>query len=99
MLIVGEKINATRRQVAELVREHDAAGLVDLARCQEQAGAQYIDVNVGTGSGSQADEITDMRWAATAIAAAVTSRLCIDSADPEVLRAGLEASNGRPNST
>ena len=96
MLIVGEKINATRRQVAKLVREHDAAALVDLARSQEQAGAGYIDVNVGTDSGSRTDEIADMRWAATTVAAAVTSPLCIDSADPEVLRAGLEAGNGRP---
>ena len=72
MIVIAEKINATRRQVAKLVREHDAAALVDLARSQEQAGAAYIDVNVGTGSGSQTDEIANMRWAATTATARPT---------------------------
>lgn len=95
MLIVGEKINATIGKVKEIIEARDADGLCALAREQADAGADFIDVNVGTGSGSQADEIAAITWAVTTLQAAVQNPLCIDSADEAVLEAGLQSMDSR----
>jgi 5-methyltetrahydrofolate--homocysteine methyltransferase len=96
MIVIGEKINATRSAVREIIEQRQEDQLVDLAKQQATAGATYIDVNVGTGKGTQQDEIEAMRWAVTKINEAIDKPLCIDSADHMVLEAGLEAMEGRP---
>ena len=52
-------------------------------------------MNVGTGVGSQEDEIASMQWAVETIQGQVDTPICIDSADPGVLEAGLRARQGR----
>jgi len=47
MLVIGEKINSTRKQVKEAIAQRNVAFLQDLARAQAQAGADYLDVNTG----------------------------------------------------
>lgn len=96
MIIIGEKINATRSAVKTIIQNRDAAALLDLAKQQAAAGANYIDVNVGTGVGSGEDEIEAMDWAVRTIQTQVTVPLCIDSADPAVMDAGLRAHTGSP---
>lgn len=96
MIVIGEKINATRTAVRDIVEQRQADRLLDLARLQAMAGAAYIDVNIGTGKGTRQDEIDAMQWAVTTLLPTIEQPLCIDSADPEVLEAGLEAMAGRP---
>lgn len=95
MIVIGEKINATRSAVRDIIENRQTDQLVDLARRQEAAGASYIDVNVGTGKGSQQDEIDAMQWAVSRLVVTVEKPLCIDSADAAVLEAGLTAMAGR----
>jgi len=45
MVIVGEKINTSRKRIEEAVRKQDAAFITKVAREQAEAGANYIDVN------------------------------------------------------
>lgn len=94
MIIIGEKINATRKAVKSMILERRADLLIDLARQQAAAGATYIDINVGTGTGTQQDEIGAMQWAVSQVKSAVDKPICIDSADAQVLEAGLEACDG-----
>lgn len=96
MIVIGEKINATRTVVCEMIENRDADRLVSLARRQTAAGAGYIDVNVGTGNGTQEDETSAMQWAVNTIKTAIDTPLSIDSADPTVIKAGLEANGKRP---
>lgn len=96
MIVIGEKINATRSAVREIIEQRRPDQLVALATDQANAGATYIDVNVGTGKGTQQDEIDAMQWAVTTLTASVEKPLCIDSADAAVLEAGLDAMQGRP---
>ena len=91
MIIIGEKINATLAPVKPVIQNRDTSNLLALAKEQVAAGANFIDVNVGTGVGSQADEAEAMKWAVSAIQAEVDTPLCLDSADPVVLEAGLAA--------
>ena len=97
MIIIGEKINASLAGIKAIVLERDRARLLELARTQATAGSDFIDVNVGTGVGSREDEMCSMQWAIEAIQEEVKTPLCIDSADPAVLEAGLRARNGRPS--
>ena len=96
MITIAEKINATIPSVRKIIDAQQSELLLELARKQADAGANYIDVNVGTGSGGQEDEIKAMRWAVTTIQSEIDTPLCIDSADPEVLAAGLNARGDRP---
>jgi len=96
MLTIGEKINATIPSVKTIIEQRADEALLLLARGQSEAGADYLDVNVATGSGDRQDEMAAMRWAVEVIQAAVPTPLCIDSADPEVLQAGLEVRAERP---
>ena len=92
MIIIGEKINATIPSIRDAVIAHDGETLRNLAISQMGAGADIIDVNVGTGEGSRGDERRDMEWLAGILTAEdVGAGLCIDSADPAVLDAGLRA--------
>lgn len=95
MIIIGEKINATRSAVRDIIEQRREDQLAELARQQDAAGATYIDVNVGTGRGTREDEIEAMRWAVTILTAATEKPLCVDSADAAVLEAGLDAMAGR----
>jgi 5-methyltetrahydrofolate--homocysteine methyltransferase len=95
VLIIGENINATIPRVKQMMVDHDEGGLVELAKRQEAAGAAIIDVNVGTGEGTAEDEISDMKWLVGLLLDNVGCKLCIDSADNSVLRAGIEAGGER----
>lgn len=95
MLIIGESINATIPRVKDMIMDHDADSLVELAKRQEAAGAAIIDVNVGTGEGAAEDEVDDMKWLVGLLSDGVGCKLCIDSADPAVLKAGIEAGGER----
>ena len=95
MIIIGEKINASIPAIRDAIAARNDDFLRRLATLQENAGASLIDVNVGTGDGGSAEEIGNIRWLADLVQGSVQCGLCVDSADPEVLRAGLEAVPGR----
>ena len=46
MLIVGEKINATRKQIAQAIEKRDSRVIIETARAQREAGADYIDIEL-----------------------------------------------------
>lgn len=96
MIVIGEKINATRPSVGRIIERRDDARLAALAVGQAQTGAAYIDVNVGTGNGTRANEVEAVRWAVDTVQRHVDTPICIDSADPAVIEAGLESVRDRP---
>ncbi len=91
MLIIGELLNATRKKIKEAVLAKDAAYLQEIAKQQDEAGADYIDLNVATGSGKQEKEIEDMQWAVNLIREITDKPLTIDTTSLEVMKAGLAA--------
>ena len=93
MIIIGEKINGTRKAVARAINERDAAFIQALAREQEAGGSSYLDVNAGT---PPEREPEDMAWMVDVIQAVSTLPLCLDSANPEALEAGLKTVNRTP---
>ena len=98
MLIVGERINTSRKPVNEAVEKQDAAYITTDVQKQVKAGANYIDVNAGSRIGSERD---DVNWLVGVIEAAVDVPLALDSPDPKVLSAMVKRVKQSPmiNST
>ncbi|MFC1522488.1 dihydropteroate synthase [Elusimicrobiota bacterium] len=87
MIIIGEKINASIPKSRAAIGAQDANFLKELAKSQVEAGADYIDINVGTGK----NEPEIMKWAVKEVESAIEAPLAIDTVDEAVLAAGLEA--------
>jgi len=93
VVIIGERINPTgRRKLAQALESGDLGLVQEDARRQVAAGAQVLDVNVGI---SGADESSLMVEALSAVREVTEVPLCIDSAAPPVLAAGLEVYQGK----
>jgi cobalamin-dependent methionine synthase I len=83
--IIGESINDSVPSTHALLESGDVAGLVELARLQDEKGAAYVDVNVGS---RPAELMADL---VRRIQEVTAKPLAIDSPDPRIARAGLEA--------
>mgnify|MGYP001395050937 CR=1 FL=1 len=93
MLVVGEKINTSRKSVKEAVARKDAAFIRQLARRQHEAGAHYIDVNCGT---FVHDEPELLSWLVQEVQDELDGRpLCIDSPNPAAVEAALKVHRGK----
>lgn len=97
MIVIGEKINSSIPEVREIIMGRDEQLLVELAKKQAEAGADFIDINVGTGLGTPRDEVLAMNWAVGTIQLELKTPLSIDSPDPTVIAAGLLTRDGRPS--
>ncbi|MBU1170255.1 MAG: dihydropteroate synthase [Proteobacteria bacterium] len=87
MIIIGEKINGTRKAVGLAIRERDTEFIKQLALSQVQAGSHYLDVNAGTSPEREPD---DMVWLVETIQETTDAPLCLDSANPKALKAALD---------
>ncbi len=89
MIIVGERINATRAAVAEALNGRNEGVLIREARAQEDAGCDFLDLNCGVGPG----EKEAMEWLAGVLFNRVSVPFFFDSADAAVIEKGLAASD------
>lgn len=86
MLIVAERINSSRKSVAQAIEDQDREFIQNEARIQTEAGAGYIDVNAGSFIGEEAKWL---EWVIQMVQEATDLPLCVDSPDPEVIKAVL----------
>jgi 5-methyltetrahydrofolate--homocysteine methyltransferase len=91
--IIGERINPTRRKkLAETMAQGDFSVVLEDARKQIEAGAQVLDVNAGIPG---ADEPALLSGAVQALIEFTQTPLCIDTANPDALKAALEVYPGK----
>ena len=94
MIIIGENINASNRSVAEALARRDREFLESLARAEAAAGADFIDVNAGTGYGSPEHQTATMEWLVEVVQGATDKPLAIDSDMPSTIEAALRKYHG-----
>ncbi len=82
MIIIAERINASRRHIAQAIATENTAFIQSEAKAQAAAGADYIDVNAGTFVGEEASKL---KWVIETVQAVVAVPLCLDSPDPKVI--------------
>jgi 5-methyltetrahydrofolate--homocysteine methyltransferase len=87
MILIGEKINATRKAVTQAVLDRDRLYIEHLAVEQAEAGADYLDVNAGTNPDRETE---DMVWVLDVVQTATDLPLSIDSSSSKTLKAALE---------
>jgi cobalamin-dependent methionine synthase I len=93
MLIIGEKINGTRKRVRQAIAERETAFIQDLAMRQAEAGADWLDVNAGTHPDQEAD---DLIWLIETIQSVTSTPLCLDSANPTALKVVMPLVDAAP---
>jgi 5-methyltetrahydrofolate--homocysteine methyltransferase len=92
MIIVGEKINTSRKSIAQAVEHKDTGFIQAVAQAQADAGADFIDVNAGT---FLEKEIEYLPWLVQTVQAAVDRPLCLDSPNPKALEKALQVHRGQ----
>ena len=91
MLIVGERVNASRKAIRAALEAFDAEAIAAEVRMQAAAGAHYIDVNGGTFPGREAEMLC---WLVERAQEATDLPLCLDTSDPAALAAALPRVRG-----
>jgi len=93
MIIIGEKINSSRRQIAEAIASGNREYIQNEAITQSDAGADYIDVNTAAFMEKEAEYL---RWIIEAVQEVTELPLCIDSPDPKVIEKVISLVNKPP---
>ncbi|MBC8235657.1 dihydropteroate synthase [bacterium] len=98
MIVIGERINGMFTDVKSAIRKKNKEVVQKLALDQLAAGANILDVNVGTASAKPGRA---MAWLIRTIEEVTDTQLALDSTRLEVIKAGLEAVSNPPmiNST
>ncbi|GAA4977195.1 methionine synthase [Yinghuangia aomiensis] len=92
-LAIGERTNANgSKAFREAMLVQDWEKCLEIARDQSRDGAHMLDLNIDYVGRDGAE---DMRELATRLATATTLPLVLDSTEPAVIKAGLEALGGR----
>src|SRR3990172_8163545 len=86
MFSIAERINGMFKDVREAIKNKDPKAIRELAIKQTEAGASFLDVNVGTAT---ADPAGAMKWLIEVIQDTVKTPIAIDSQKFDVLKAGL----------
>jgi len=87
MIFIGERINTGFKDVKQAVMDKDPGPIQALAKQQTEAGATFLDVNLGAVSADPAD----MCWMIEAAQQAVETPICIDTNKPKILAEAIKA--------
>jgi cobalamin-dependent methionine synthase I len=85
MILIGENIQILSKVVSAALKERNEKPLQELAIKQANAGADYIDLNVGPAR----KDPDIMKWLAGVVQEAVNKPLSLDTTNPIAMEAGL----------
>jgi len=91
MLIIGENISVVSKVVGSAIKERNAEPIIKLAKEQKEAGADYVDVNIGPAT-KNGEEL--MQWIVKSIQAEVDVPLALDTKNISAIEAGLKVHKG-----
>jgi len=87
MILIGENIHIISRAVSEAVRDRDIAPIQALARAQAQAGADYLDLNLGPAR-REPEEVAS--WLVDTVQEVADLPISLDTMNPLAMEAGLK---------
>jgi 5-methyltetrahydrofolate corrinoid/iron sulfur protein methyltransferase len=92
MILIGESINVVSKTIGPAMKERDPKPIQELARSQAEAGADYLDINIGPArrGGSEL-----MEWIVSTVQEVTDLPLSLDTTNPEAMEAGLKLHKGR----
>jgi len=92
MIRIGESINIMSRTIGPAMRERDPKPIQEMAKAQVEAGADYLDINIGPAR-KAGDEM--MEWIVKVVQEVSDKPLSLDTTNPVAMEAGLKACRGR----
>lgn len=102
MYVIGERINGMFKSIGDAIIAKDPAPVREMALKQIEAGANALDINVGTRV-PKAERPAVMKWLVDTTREVTDMCLAIDTPSLEVMRVGLESAcrkgKGMINST
>jgi len=93
MVLIGESIHIISKRVSDAVKERNPEVIRDLARAQADAGADYIDLNLGPAK-RDPEEVT--QWLVNTIQEVTDLPISVDTLNPVAMEAGLKICKKRP---
>jgi 5-methyltetrahydrofolate--homocysteine methyltransferase len=93
MIIVGERLNSSRKNVREAFEKRDRDFLLQEALGQKRSGAAYLDINAAALLDKEMDTL---RWAIPLLQEHVGLPLSLDTPNVEAMIAGFQIHKGRP---
>ena len=94
MIIIGERINTSRKTIAPSVNERNRQLISDEAIHQVESGATFIDVNCGTLLELEPEAL---EWLVQIVQKATGNAPCsIDSPNPKAIERALKVHRGKP---
>lgn len=92
MIIIGEKINVMSKSLGQAMQERNPEPILEMARKQVEAGANYLDINIGPAT-KDGPEL--MEWLVTTIQSQIDIPLSLDTTNYEAMEAGLKVHKGK----
>jgi 5-methyltetrahydrofolate corrinoid/iron sulfur protein methyltransferase len=93
MVLIGESIHIISKHVSDAVRERNPKVIQDLAKAQAEAGADYIDLNLGPAK-RDPEEVT--QWLVNTIQGVTDLPISVDTLNSIAMEAGLKVCKKRP---
>ena len=93
MLIIGERINSSRKRIAPAVESKDEEFILKEAEMQINTGADYVDVNAGTFGPEREPDL--LCWLVETIQGKLDCRLSLDSPNPAAVEPALKLHKGK----
>jgi len=92
MIIIGERLNSSRKPVLQALKRKDRRFLIEEALKQEKAGADYIDINAAV---LLDKEVNVLKWVIPLLQEELNIPLSIDTPNPKAMEEGLKIHRGR----
>ncbi len=93
MIVIGELINASRKVIKAAIESENASIIMDIAKQQDEAGADYIDVNAGI---FVDDEPKYLSWLVQTVQNVTDKPCAIDSPNPRAIESAIDVHKGAP---
>ena len=87
MILVAESLNIMSQTIGPAIRERNAGPVQEIAKQQADAGADYLDINIGPAR-RNGDEM--MEWVINTVQEVTDLPLSLDTTNPVAMEAGLK---------
>jgi 5-methyltetrahydrofolate corrinoid/iron sulfur protein methyltransferase len=92
MILIGESINVVAKTIGPAMRQREPQLIHELAKAQAEAGADYLDINIGPAR-KAGDEL--MEWIVNTVQEVTNLPLSLDTTNPAAMEAGLKVHKGK----
>jgi len=92
MILIGENMNIMSIKYGKAMKEKDAKVIQELAVQEQEAGMDYVDLNIGP-AGRIGEEL--MEWIVKTVQEVVDLPCALDTSNVAAIKAGLKVHKGR----